>query len=74
MTDHTFKVPLDHSGNTPGVINVFARELVAPVNARRQQPYLLYLQGAGTGGQWEVARGGGYRTSWGVCCRNCCGI
>jgi len=45
VTDHTFKVPLDHSGNTPGTISVFARELVAPANARRQQPYLLYLQG-----------------------------
>jgi hypothetical protein len=38
-------VPLDYSGKTPGTINVFCRELVAPVNARRQQPYLLYLQG-----------------------------
>lgn len=45
ITDHTFRVPLDYSGKTPGTINVFCRELVAPVNARRQQPYLLYLQG-----------------------------
>jgi hypothetical protein len=45
VTDHTFRVPLDYTGRTPGTINVFAREVVAPVNARRQQPYLLYLQG-----------------------------
>lgn len=45
VTDHFFKVPLDHSGATPGEITLFVREVVAPVNARRQQPYLLYLQG-----------------------------
>lgn len=50
VTDHTFRVPLDHSGRVPGHITVFARELVAPVNARRQQPYLLYLQG------WSVSQ------------------
>jgi hypothetical protein len=45
VTDHFFKVPLDHSGEQPGEITLFVREVVAPVNARRQQPYLLYLQG-----------------------------
>eukprot|EP00878_Enallax_costatus_P015140 GHUV01015852.1.p1 GENE.GHUV01015852.1~~GHUV01015852.1.p1 ORF type:complete len:348 (+),score=76.41 GHUV01015852.1:371-1414(+) len=45
VTDHMFRVPLDYSGQTPGDINLFVRELIAPVNARRQQPYLLYLQG-----------------------------
>lgn len=45
VTDHFFQVPLDHSGVTPGDITLFVREVVAPVNARRAQPYLLYLQG-----------------------------
>lgn len=58
ITDHTFRVPLDYSGTTPGTINVFCRELVAPVNARRQQPYLLYLQG-GCGVVWGGGRGRG---------------
>lgn len=45
VTDHLFKVPLDYSGETAGEIDLFVRELVSPNNARRQQPYLLYLQG-----------------------------
>lgn len=45
VTDHHFQVPLDHSGQTPGEISLFVRELVSPVNASKQQPYLLYLQG-----------------------------
>jgi hypothetical protein len=47
ITDHTFKVPLDHSGKVAGEIDLFVREVVAPVNTRRTNlPYLLYLQGA----------------------------
>jgi hypothetical protein len=45
ITDHFFKVPLDHSGKADGEINLFVREVVAPNRARRNIPYLLYLQG-----------------------------
>lgn len=64
ITDHTFRVPLDYSGTTPGTINVFCRELVAPVNARRQQPYLLYLQGVCGGGGWSRQGPGVHCCSW----------
>lgn len=46
VTDHFIRVPLDHTGRRPGDITLFVRELVAPANARRPQPHLLYLQGA----------------------------
>lgn len=45
VEDRVFTVPLDHSGSVPGDIRLFVREVVSPANARRQQPYLLYLQG-----------------------------
>lgn len=42
--DHVFKVPLDHTGEVPGEINLFVREVVSPV-AKPSNPYLLFLQG-----------------------------
>lgn len=45
VTDHTFKVPLDHSGKVPGEIQLFVREVASPTAQRRSQPFLLYLQG-----------------------------
>ena len=45
LTDHTFTVPLDHMGATPGELELFAREVVAHGRAKLQLPYLLFLQG-----------------------------
>jgi len=45
VSNHIFKVPLDHSGEEPGEIELFVREVTTPVNATRKLPYLLYLQG-----------------------------
>lgn len=45
--DHIFKVPLDHSGESGGEINLFVREITSPV-AKPHNPYLIYLQGAGS--------------------------
>ncbi|GMH37792.1 hypothetical protein BSKO_05665 [Bryopsis sp. KO-2023] len=45
VTEHFFKVPLDHSGKTPGEISVFAREVCAPNKTQQQLPYLVYMQG-----------------------------
>lgn len=46
ITNHHFKVPLDHSGKVSGEIDLFVRELASPNASRRSQSYLLYLQGA----------------------------
>jgi hypothetical protein len=46
VTDHFFKVPLDHSGEHENdTVDVFVREVVTPANEKRNLPYLLYLQG-----------------------------
>ena len=49
LTDHAFRVPLDHAvGPSGGMIDLFAREAVAAARAGpapRDAPTLLYLQG-----------------------------
>jgi hypothetical protein len=47
LTDHTFEVPLDHTGATGGTLSVFVREVVATsrVGDGTKLPVLLYLQG-----------------------------
>lgn len=51
VREHVEEVPLDWSDPAdPGRITVFARELVDPVRAGEDLPYLLYLQG-GPGGK-----------------------
>lgn len=46
LTDHTITVPLDHSGATPGTIDVFFREVVQlSKKGDATLPYLLFLQG-----------------------------
>lgn len=47
LEEHTVSVPLDHTGSTPGTLEVFARVVGRPGSAERgaQKPYLLYLQG-----------------------------
>lgn len=41
--EHTVTVPLDHSGATPGTIEIFAREIVRDGGADR--PHLVWFQG-----------------------------
>lgn len=54
-TDHQFTVPLDHSGEVEGELDLFVREVVTPNNVnRRDLPYLLYLQGERRGLAPEV--------------------
>jgi proline iminopeptidase len=43
LTEHFFDVPLDHSGEAPGRITVFAREVVG-ATAAADQPWLVFLQ------------------------------
>ncbi|GAB3398779.1 alpha/beta fold hydrolase [Humibacter soli] len=50
VRDHLVTVPLDWTGEVPGEIEVFARELVDPVRRHEELPILLYLQG-GPGGK-----------------------
>ncbi|HEY3501642.1 MAG TPA: alpha/beta fold hydrolase [Actinocatenispora sp.] len=50
FTDHVVEVPLDHARPDGPTIEVFAREVVDADKARRDLPYLLYLQG-GPGGK-----------------------
>ncbi|MEW5301937.1 MAG: hypothetical protein WDW36_004761 [Sanguina aurantia] len=46
VTDHRLQVPLDHSGNTPGQLTIFVREISSMLNhQQRNMPVLLYLQG-----------------------------
>lgn len=45
LIDHEFTVPLDYANPKGGTISVFAREVVAPANAARDLPWLLFLQG-----------------------------
>ncbi|KAL4859014.1 Proton/sulfate cotransporter 2 [Chlorella vulgaris] len=54
LTDHTLTVPLDHTGKSPGTIDVFFRELVHR-NKKDDKGlgYLLFLQG---GPGFEAAR------------------
>ena len=51
-TDHTLTVPLDHDRPAGPRISLFAREVVAAGNERRDLPRLLWLQG-GPGGRAE---------------------
>src|SRR5262245_24826896 len=50
LTDHEFRVPLDHSDPTGEQIVVFAREAVAPGKQHDDLPWLVFLQG-GPGGK-----------------------
>ncbi|KAL4424352.1 hypothetical protein ABPG75_001653 [Micractinium tetrahymenae] len=54
LTDHRLRVPLDHSGATPGTIDIFFRELVHR-NKKDDKGlgYLVFLQG---GPGFEAAR------------------
>jgi pimeloyl-ACP methyl ester carboxylesterase len=45
ITDRTFAVPLNHAEPDGEQIEVFAREVVAPGEAARRLPWLLFLQG-----------------------------
>jgi hypothetical protein len=53
VTDHTFNVPLDYSGDDPSEITIFAREISSGnhVTNRHNTPYLLFLQGTQLGHQ-----------------------
>lgn len=51
-TDHVLSVPLDHDRPAGPRISLFAREVVAAGNERRDLPRLLWLQG-GPGGRAE---------------------
>lgn len=48
LTNHLFKVPLDHTGEMQGEIDLFVREVVSPTQAKRGVPFLLFIQGGGT--------------------------
>jgi pimeloyl-ACP methyl ester carboxylesterase len=45
VTDHEFRVPLDHARPDGQRITVFAREVVAPSRARDDLPWLVFFQG-----------------------------
>lgn len=45
MTDHFFRVPLDHAQQEGEQIEVFARELVDPDKSSRSLPWLVFFQG-----------------------------
>ncbi|KAK3266294.1 hypothetical protein CYMTET_25073 [Cymbomonas tetramitiformis] len=46
LTSHVFQVPLDHSGEESGTVDVFVREVAAASKANDTSlPYLIYLQG-----------------------------
>jgi pimeloyl-ACP methyl ester carboxylesterase len=45
LTDHEFRVPLDHDASTGEQITVFAREVVAPRKRDQDLPWILFLQG-----------------------------
>ncbi|MFI6603063.1 alpha/beta fold hydrolase [Nonomuraea sp. NPDC050536] len=50
LTDHTFRVPLDHADPDSPAIEVFARAAVDPARSGDDLPWLVYLQG-GPGGR-----------------------
>ncbi len=50
VLDHEVEVPLDWTGEDPGTITVFAREVVSPSRRHEPLPLLLFLQG-GPGGE-----------------------
>ena len=50
LTDHVFRIPLDHSRPADEQITVFAREAVAPGKEHADLPWLVFLQG-GPGGK-----------------------
>jgi len=45
LTDHTFKIPLNHDYPIGEKISVFAREVVAVEKEKKNLPWLLFLQG-----------------------------
>ncbi|MBI1879371.1 MAG: alpha/beta fold hydrolase [Chloroflexi bacterium] len=45
LTDHTFRVPLDHAQPEGEQIEVFAREVVAAAREAAQLPWLVFFQG-----------------------------
>jgi pimeloyl-ACP methyl ester carboxylesterase len=49
LTEHEFRVPLDHAAPAGEQITVFAREAVAPRKRDQDLPWLVFLQG-GPGG------------------------
>jgi pimeloyl-ACP methyl ester carboxylesterase len=59
VTEHEFKVPLDHDDPNAGAITVFAREVVAADKVNDHRPWLLFLQGGpGFGGPKPLTRSG----------------
>jgi hypothetical protein len=50
LTDHEFRIPLDHGRPGGEQITVFAREAVAPGKQQAGLPWLVFLQG-GPGGK-----------------------
>ncbi|MEU8301674.1 alpha/beta fold hydrolase [Micromonospora sp. NPDC048909] len=60
ITDHSFRVPLDHADPAGERIEVYAREVVAAGRERDPLPWLLFLQG-GPGGRSPRPVG---RDSW----------
>jgi len=45
LTDHTFRIPLDHARPEGEQIEVFAREVVAAGRDAAQLPWLVFYQG-----------------------------
>ncbi len=45
LTDHEFKVPLDHAKPNDDQISIFAREIVRPEHEHDNLPWLVFLQG-----------------------------
>lgn len=45
VTEHEFKVPLNHDDPNAGALTVFAREVVAAERAHDKLPWLVFLQG-----------------------------
>lgn len=45
VTEHEFKVPLNHDDPNAGAITVFAREVAAAERAHEHLPWLVFLQG-----------------------------
>jgi pimeloyl-ACP methyl ester carboxylesterase len=60
LTEHEFRVPLDHASPAGEQITVFGREAVAPRKRDQDLPWLIYLQG-GPGGLGPRPTG---RSSW----------
>ncbi|MEV6630418.1 alpha/beta fold hydrolase [Actinoplanes sp. NPDC051470] len=60
FADHTVTVPLDHRRPDGDTIEVFAREVVAAENNRKDLPWLLFLQGGPGGKSPRPVRAGGW--------------